>query len=160
MTYNITIEIWQPDHPRWQELLDLMEKQHQKDWAEFSAAWHLDSYFIVALLNDEVVGFLRFVTQPIGPEMDCPPVRLAGKVLLEAKVLAFGVMPEHRRKGIGKRLQEFLIEQARLLGCHQVRSHSSGNAIENQQLKLRLGFGVHPIVRGEDRGGAYFILPL
>ena len=107
-----------------------------------------------------LAGFLRYVIQPIGPDMDCPPVQHQGADLLEAKVLAFAVDKPYQRQGIGRQLQEALMERARAQGCHQIRSHSSGDNRENHQLKLSLGYGVHPIVRGDDRRGVYFILPL
>jgi GNAT superfamily N-acetyltransferase len=92
--------------------------------------------------------------------MDCPEVWLNGERLIEAKVIAFGVDETHRRKGIGRALQEMLIRRACALHCYQVRSHSGGEHLENHALKLAMGFGVHPIVRGDDDRGAYFILPL
>jgi GNAT superfamily N-acetyltransferase len=107
-----------------------------------------------------VIGFLRFVVQEIGPDDDLPSVMLEGIALLEAKILAFGVREAYRRQGIGRALQEKAIYRAEELGCHQVRSHSSGSYAENHRMKLAMGFGVHPIRRGEDERGAYFILPL
>jgi len=38
--------------------------------------------------------------------------------------------------------------------------HSSGDHQANHPLKLSLGFAVHPILRGEDRWGVYFVMPL
>ena len=46
------------------------------------------------------------------------------------------------------------------MGCYQIRSHSSGDNQANHYLKLSLGYGVHPIIRGEDQRGVYFVLPL
>jgi hypothetical protein len=43
---------------------------------------------------------------------------------------------------------------------HPLRSHSGGSHAANQQLKLSMGFRVHPIVRDDDARGAYFVLPL
>ncbi len=80
--------------------------------------------------------------------------------LLEAKILAFGVLPAYRRRGIGRALQEAALSEAVRLGCYQVRSYSGGNNGENHRLKLAMGFGVHAVIRGEDREGVYFILPL
>jgi GNAT superfamily N-acetyltransferase len=157
---DITIETWGPRHSRWSELLALVSQLDQQDWFTFTAEWHASSHVLIALRGSGIVGFLRFVIQEIGPEMDCPPVQWKGEGLQEAKVIAFGVLPEQRRQGIGRKLQEALQEQAQALGCYQIRSHSSGDNRANHQLKLSLGYGVHPIVRGEDRRGAYFILPL
>jgi GNAT superfamily N-acetyltransferase len=100
------------------------------------------------------------VIQVIGEDDELEAVTLDGAALLEAKVLAFGVPPAYRRHGIGRALQEHVLVAAKQLGCYQVRSHSSGSHSANHRLKLRMGFGVYPIQRGDDRRGAYFVMPL
>jgi len=157
---DITIEEWKSQHARWLELLTVVAQLNQEDWFTFTAAWHASSHILVAQRSLEVVGFLRFVLQDIGPDTDCPPIQWMGENLREAKVIAFGVLPSQRRQGIGRKLQEALRQKAQALGCYQIRSHSSGDNLANHRLKLSLGYGVHPIVRGEDRRGVYFILPL
>lgn len=156
----ITIEEWSETHPRWPELMAFIAVQNQTNWVNFKADFHLSSHLLVARLDEVIAGFLRFVIQEIGPDMDCPPVIFEGVLLTEAKVLAFGVDPAYRRQGIGWALQESLLGRAKKLGCYQVRSHSSGSNEANHQLKLAMGFAVHPIVRGEDKRGVYFIMPL
>ena len=156
----ITIEEWGPQHARWSELMELVGQLNQMEWFTFTAEWHSSSHVLVARRNLEIMGFLRFVLQEIGPDSDCPPLPWKGKNLQEAKVIAFAVLPIHRRQGIGRKLQEALRQRAHALDCYQIRSHSSGDNLANHQLKLSLGYGVHPIVRGEDRRGVYFILPL
>jgi GNAT superfamily N-acetyltransferase len=160
MPEPITIESWDSSHPDWGQLLGLASETGQLDWLNFKAEWHQGEHVLVALAVQEVIGFLRFVVQAIGPDSGCPPVRLQGEVLREAKVIAFAVQESHQRRGIGRALQERLVAEARAMGLYQVRSHSIGENTANHQLKLSLGFGVHPIVRGEDDSGAYFILPL
>lgn len=155
-----TIVEWDPEHTRWNELLAVVETLRQTNWFTIAAPFHRGSHALVALQDRAIAGFLRFVVQEIGPELDRPPVRLGGQPLLEAKILAFGVLPAFRRRGIGGALQEAAIKRADQLGCYQVRSHSSGENEANHQLKLSLGFGVDPLVRREDTTGAYFILPL
>ena len=157
---DITIEEWTPQHARWPELLELVGQLNQMEWLTFNAEWHASSHVLVALRGVDILGFLRFVLQDIGPDADCPPVQWKGKNLQEAKVLAFGVLPSQRRQGIGRKLQEALQSKAQAAGCYQIRSHSGGDNLANHQLKLSLGYGVHPIVRGEDQRGAYFVLPL
>ena len=61
---------------------------------------------------------------------------------------------------IGRALQEAALRLSKELGCYQLRSHSSGDKTANHQLKLAMGFALHRIVRGEDRLGGYFIMPL
>jgi GNAT superfamily N-acetyltransferase len=99
-------------------------------------------------------------TQHIGSDAEHETVLLNGVALTEAKVLAFGVIPAQQRQGIGRALQEAALWRAERLGCYQVRSHSSGSHTANHALKLAMGFGVHPIVRGDDKGGVYFVMPL
>jgi hypothetical protein len=41
-----------------------------------------------------------------------------------------------------------------------MRSYSGGDNVANHHLKLTMGFGIHPVVRGEDLGGVYFVMPL
>ncbi|HEY3474745.1 MAG TPA: GNAT family N-acetyltransferase [Anaerolineales bacterium] len=157
---RISAEEWYPHHARWSDLLAVVAQLHQDDWFTFTAEWHYSSHVLVAQHGTEIAGFLRFVVQEIGPDADCRPVQWKGENLREAKVIAFGVLPAQRGRGIGRKLQEALREQAEALGCYQIRSHSSGDNQANHRLKLSLGYGVHPIVRGDDRGGVYFILPL
>ncbi|WP_366916572.1 GNAT family N-acetyltransferase [Streptomyces sp.] len=61
----------------------------------------------------------------IGPDTGCPPVTLQGQPVHEAKILAFGVPEQWRRRGVGTALQQAVISAAATKGCHQVRSHSS-----------------------------------
>lgn len=159
-TRAVTIEAWADVHPRWPELAAVIDGAGQTDWVAFQADFHRSSHMLVALLNGEIVGFLRYVCQPIGPDNDCPPVILHGQELIEAKVLAFAVVESHRRLGIGRALQQHALRHAKAQGCYQLRSYSSGGNRANHQLKVSLGFGVHPVVRGDDRRGVYFIMPL
>ncbi len=154
------IEEWKPTHPCWTELVDVVAEQGQTDWVAFTGEWHHSSHMLVAHSDGEILGFLRFVVQGIGPDSDCPPVQLNGEILREAKVLAFAVKEAHRRRGVGRTLQECLIVEAKARGLFQIRSHSSGDNVANHRLKLALGYAVHPIIRGDDTRGAYFILPL
>lgn len=156
----IEIEEWHPAHPLWDRLMEVVIEQGQHDWVTFTADWHQSSHLLVAHQGQEILGFLRFVVQEIGPESDCPPVQSNGENLREAKVLAFAVREAYRRRGIGRALQEHLIEDAKSSGVFQIRSHSSGDQKANHRLKLALGYGVHPIIRDGDRQGVYFILPL
>ena len=143
------------------ELTALITELDQTRWMAFSAPWHLSNHVLVALDDDRSpTGFLRYVVQAIGVEEDRPPFTLHGKELREAKVIAFGVHPAHRRRGIGRALQERLIAACRAAGLYQIRSHSSDLHPENQALKADLGFGIHPLPAGGGRDGCYFILPL
>jgi len=159
-TRGLRIEVWDSAHPRWADLLAVIEGQGQSDWVAFTADFHQSTHILVALDEARIIGFLRYVVQAIGPDAGCPPVALDGRTLREAKILAFGVDPARQRRGIGRALQLRCIAEARERGCYQVRSHSGGDHPANHALKLGLGFGVQPIVRGDDTRGAYYILPL
>ena len=114
----------------------------------------------MALVNDQVVGVLRFAVQPIGPEAHCPPVLHDGVTLTEAKIHAFAVRSEYRNQGIGTLLQKQAIRRARELGCYQVASYSNYDRAANYHLKLSLGFAAQPEVHGDNHQGSYFLMPL
>jgi GNAT superfamily N-acetyltransferase len=115
---------------------------------------------LVALDGESLAGFLRFVTQQIGPPDVCPPLLMNGEPLIEAKILAFGVPESYRRRGIGTRLQRAAIDLARELGCYQLRSWSLAHYTANHALKLKLGFAAQPEQRANGQQGFYFVLPL
>lgn len=160
MSETCIVEKWTATHPRWQDLVELVEQEHQTEWVEACFTWHLSSHMLVALQGTLLVGFLRFVIQVIGTDDDHDPVLFDGVALVEAKVMAFGVVPAYQRQGIGYVLQKAALRQAKALGCYQLRSHSDGSHTANHQLKLRMGFAVHPVVRGDDTQGVYFVMPL
>ncbi|MBA3471498.1 MAG: GNAT family N-acetyltransferase [Herpetosiphonaceae bacterium] len=158
---NFKLETWDPADPRWPALWQAVEQLDQVDWMQASYDWHRGSQvFVAADAAGRVGGFLRIVLQDIGLEDDCDPVVFNGETLREAKVLAFGVLPELRGQGIGRALQLYAIQQARALGCYQLRSHSGGESQANHRLKLALGSAISPTLRGADTAGAYFIIPL
>lgn len=157
---QVLIDEWDATHPQWPALMQVIAAHGQSDWVAFHAAFHQSSHLLVAQQGEQIVGFLRFVIQEIGPDADCPAVLLDGVVLTEAKVLAFAVDPAHQQRGIGRALQEALLRAAKARGCYQVRSHSSGDHTANHHLKLAMGFGIHPINRGADNQGVYFVMPL
>lgn len=152
------LEEWPETHPGWPALMECVQAEGQVNWVNFSAGFHRSSHMVVALWNEEVIGFLRLVTQEIGPDMDTPAILYRGEALIEAKVLAFGVKPAYRRQGIGRALQKAAIDLARRLGCYQLRSYSNDEHEANHHLKLSMGFGVQ--IREDDRAGVYFIMPL
>lgn len=157
---SLLIEQWDESHPRWQQLMAFVADQGQANWLTFTAGFHISSHVLVALSAGEIVGFLRYVIQEVGPELDRPALLRDGVALIEAKVLAFAVASGQQRQGIGTTLQVHLLRLARQQGCYQIRSHSSGPHSANHELKFSLGFGVHPIIREDDDEGAYFIMPL
>ena len=96
-------------------------------WSENSIASELNniwSYWVVALWNDTVVGYIGSQSTDDG----------------ETDVMNVAVHPDYRRKGIGESLIECLITELKNRGCHalmlEVRS-SNGPAIA---LYEKLGF--------------------
>jgi GNAT superfamily N-acetyltransferase len=173
------------DGPDGARVLRLADELGQADRVRFSAGHHHSSHLLAPFAPEppesreppvssgspgrldppepEPTGFCRYVVQPIGPDAGCPPVTFEGRVLTEANVLAFGVAPRWRRRGVGTALQRCVIAAAGAAGCRQVRSHSSGEDADDQRLKLRLGFTVHPATDDYDVRGCcsvYFLLPL
>jgi GNAT superfamily N-acetyltransferase len=140
---DIRIEQWDDHHERWPELVELLEAEDQLSWVlPEQGPLRADAHVLVACDGDSVAGFLAFIVQEIGPPDNCPSLGLT-----EAKVLAFGVRADRRRRGIGRALQLKLLERAAELGCYQARSVTSVDREANLRLKLALGFAVTPTIR-------------
>ncbi len=156
---DFRIETWTPTHQNWQELAALIAAENQTRWALNARFERFSRHFLVALQETEVVSFVTFVVWGIGlHDRDHPAVQLRGQTLTEAKIIAFGVQQDYRRQGIGRALQEHVIDRAKKLGCFQVRSVSGEGYFENHQLKLSMGFAVEPTERNKKT--AAFIMSL
>ena len=154
-----SIEEMTPDHPEWQELVDVIAHEKQTGWAFNPHFKQFARYFLAAKQDGDIVGFLMFVVWNIGPnDRDHPPIQMHGKKLREAKIIAFGVKKTYRRQGIGRALQEYTLKRAKELDCYQVRSVSDMSHPENYQLKLSMGFAVEPMER--DKPSLAFVMPL
>ena len=154
------ISEWSSDHPRWSEIVDFFDL-HQSGLPELIDGYdQRDSRILVAHTDRNILGVLRLIVIPIGPEDNLPAVKVNGKELLQAKVMNFFVSPEFRRKRIGMKLKEKAIELARTLHCRQLVSFSYSQNRENHALKLCMGFTVRPETRGSERHGLYFLMPL
>ena len=158
-TNTFSIEEWDESHPRWQEFLACLDITAPEQ-APFVNQKANRAYTLIALLQNDIAGFIRFVVQPIGPEVKCPPLSLNGVELIEAKINAFAVRESARGQGIGTELQKQVIRRAKGLGCYQVASYSSYGKTANHHIKLSLGFGAQPEVHGDNHQGVYFIMPL
>ena len=157
---NYQISEWGDGHSRWSEVVEFFE-QHQSGLPDLIDGYdQRDSRILVAHTPRRILGILRLIVIPIGPEDDLPAVKIDGKELLQAKVKNFFVLPEFRPKRIGMNLQKHAIDLARSLHCRQLVSFSYSHSRENHELKLRMGFTVRPETRGSERHGLYFMMPL
>ena len=161
-TGGVMFEEWDASHSRLPEFLQFLQAVAPDQLpfvvGEYYAGYK--SYLLAAVDGGEIVGAVRFAVQPIGPEARCPVVRLDGIPLTEAKIHVFAVRPSSRGRGIGTRLQKWVISRARGLGCHQVASYSCYDKEANYHIKLSLGFAAQPEVHGDDEQGVYVLMPL
>ncbi len=116
-----------------------------------------DSILLGAFIDNRCVGFLRLLIQRIGSDEGRPPIMHAGEPLREGYVMAFAVVPQHRRQGIGQSLQERAIDLCQQRGCYQIRSRSPITSHENYALKLKMGYALHPSAENDSY---YFIKTL
>jgi GNAT superfamily N-acetyltransferase len=143
---------------RFDQVLTLARHVLDQDRYLLASFPHAETVCVLgAFRADECVGFLLYLVQQIGTDRGRPPIVRHGLRLRECYVEAFGVAPSTRRRGVGQALQLRAINDARSLGCYQIRSRSPVTSSENYALKLKLGFVVHP--SGEN-DSYYFILRL
>jgi GNAT superfamily N-acetyltransferase len=64
------------------------------------------NHILVAMVDEQPVGLLRFITWRLGEDEGRPEIIFNGKTLTEAKVISFGVLPDYRNQGIGRALQK------------------------------------------------------
>ncbi len=158
---QVSIQEWRESTEGWGDLASLVESLDQTRWVFNSYFdWHLGRHLYVAVANDKPVGFILVIIQYIGDDEQHDRIELDGSYLTEAKVLAFGVPPELRGNGIGRKLQIFAMREALQQGCYQFRSRSDGDAVENHILKTKMGFAIHPAARGKDTKSVFFVMPL
>lgn len=160
-----TIEEWKATHPHYLDFLNCLHET-APDQAPFVTGGYygtLPTRLWVAKVQNQVAGFLRIVLQPIGPEAHCPPLEVKATMLIEAKIHAFAVREEFRKRGIGRALQQKAIQRAQELGCFQLSSYSPYECTANHRLKLGLGFAAQPethFEEGREVKGVYFLMPL
>ena len=156
----MTIEQWSVVHPEWQHVVAMAEAAEQLRHLTAEFEWQIASFTFVALVNGDPAGYLRYCTQPIGPDNECPALMLDGVELVEGKVIGFYVLEEFRRMGFGRKLQQAAITHAKSLNLYQLRSRSAATKTANHQLKLSMGFSAVPTIRANGRQGVYFLMPL
>ncbi len=140
---DFTIERIDEGHPRWTDLTAFIEAHglsRNGVYAEKSARC-----LLAASVEGRIVGFLMFLVQPIGPEVECPVLcDRNGKVLTEAKIRCFLVLEGCRGRGIGTALQREALVRAAEMGAYQVRSRSDVSRKANYAIKLKLGYAASP----------------
>jgi len=159
-----------PDHPLWQALAAHLAANGDAHWVldEGGRPKNDSLVFLAAQVDEQTVGSLTLLRQPIeipatkwAGDRDLSLRDAGGSVLYELFVQTFSVDEAHRRKGIGRALQEEALRQAQMMGCYQLRSWSSLDRIANYPLKLGLRFAFHPAIYQTDSGlkvsGGYFI---
>ncbi len=152
----VIIEVFE-DSQLWQQLWPVVEALGQENYVQVQAEHFRASHILAALVNGQLVGFLRFVVQRLGEDEGRPPIVFREQTLYEAKIIAFGVLPEERNLGIGRSLQQEAMRRAKALNCCQVRSRSAYGNDANYHLKISLGFGIQPSLENDS---VYFIKAL
>jgi GNAT superfamily N-acetyltransferase len=157
MDYPI-IEI-KPGHRLWAALFEAAPYMGKSVLQQLTLEieWALSNHILVAVRHELPVGVLRFITQRLGEDEERPPIVFKGETLVEAKVISFGVMPENRNQGIGRKLQEHAIQLARELKCYQLRSRSRYHSKANFHLEMSLRSGIQPSLQEDS---VYFIIVL
>lgn len=147
------------DHRLWNALLEIAPAitEATTRQLQMEIEWALSNHILVAVADDMPVGVLRFIAQRLGEDEERPPIIHNGKILVEGKVISFGVRPEYHNQGIGRALQEKAIAMARQEGCYQFRSRSWYQSAANFHLKISLGSGIQPSLQDDS---VYFIIVL
>lgn len=100
-----------------------------KDWLISTYEKHPQSVW-VAEVNNELAGFI------IGYETETPRGTSRGNIELMA------VHPNHRKKGIGKKLLEAILKQFKKANLEEVYLFCPATAVEAKRLYEKLGFKV------------------
>jgi GNAT superfamily N-acetyltransferase len=169
-TEEPAVERVAPNDPLWTELLAHLDRVDQRRHAFGpDGAPHDGSHFLVVRAAERIVGniglqekLLSAPETPTSAGVDLIMRDAGGRPLRELYVQSFAVELDFRRRGFGRTLQLAALALASELGCHQLRSWSTVDKIENYALKLSLGFAADPAVyhsetTGQDYSGVYFV---
>ena len=154
MNYKI-IEI-DEQHELWNELVGLAIEINpgNKVWLLAKPKHMISDHVTAVIINGEIVGFHRFILQPLGKHKNKPLIVFQGKTLVEAEAKAQGTKEEWRNQGIGRAMQERSMVKAKELGCYQMRAESSYGSDAHFHLKISQGFGVQINLGGQS---VYFV---
>lgn len=159
---KISYQFWTTSYEKYPQFIDLLKQiaAEQLPFVEGPYFREHENFLFVAIAEGTLAGFIRYCKQPIGPEAKCAPVNYKSGQLWEAKINAFAVSPSFRGRGIGKDLQQIVLNHAKESGCYQVASYSTVDKIENYAVKIGLGFGLQLETQPNGSQGAFFIMPL
>lgn len=158
-----------PAHPRWAEHVAHLRRVDHAQWVLGDDGRPMEPFlFLAAIDDDAVAGNLSLREQGIvlpptewSGGVEHPLHDEAGEPVRETFVMTFAVEASHRRRGIGRALQEAAVSWTRERGCVQMRSWSSMDKPKNYALKLSMGFAMHPAVHDAAGGfqvsGVYFV---
>lgn len=90
--------------------------------------YELGEHALIADDEGEVIGFLLGFVSPVAPRV--------------AYVHLVGIHPEHRRRGVGKRLYEVFTERAREAGASRVKAITNVGNEGSIEFHRALGFDV------------------
>ena len=158
-----------PDHALWERYAAHLHRVNQAWMLLGEGDLPTAPFLCLAAVDDgAVVGNLalreQVVTMPPtewSGGVERPLCDAAGTPVRETFVQSFCVEAPHRRRGIGRALQEAAVAWTRERGCAQMRSWSSLDRPENHALKLSMGFAMHPSTHDAAGGfqvsGVYFV---
>lgn len=165
----MAVQKFSQTHTHWAQYLEHTDKHDMTRWITDEQRNALpDVHYLGYLLDGSVVGHLALKEQPlIVPQtewsrgLEHTVTSENNETLTELYVLTFAVDEEFRRHGYGSTLQRAGLTLGRERRAYQMRSWSSLDKDANFDLKLKLGFAVHPCTcfgpSGEEISGVYFI---
>lgn len=151
---DVEIKQVRQDTDLYRDLFDVAVQINQSRYVLAKETHIEESILLGAFVEMQCIGFLRLLLQIIGSDEGRPPIMYAGEPLREGYVMAFAVVPQHRRQGVGQRLQERAIALCQQRNCYQIRSCSAITSQENYALKLKMGYAIHP----SDKNDSYYFI--
>lgn len=158
-----------PAHETWADLVAHLRRVDHAQWVLDEKDEPTGTFlFLAAVAEGEVVGDLtlepRNIVLPATEWSGGKKTTLldaARQPVRETYVMTFCVEEPHRRRGIGRALQEAALAWTKEVGCMQMRSWSSLDKPVNYALKLSMGFAMDPAVHDAAGGiqvtGVYFV---
>lgn len=127
----------------WDELVSVLDRWWggpSRDLAHPILFYELGSLALVADEDGQMRGFLLgFIAEPAGLAAAADP---AGPPERTAYVHLVGIHPDHRRRGVGKRLYEVFLDRARLLGATRAKAITTLGNEGSIAFHRALGFDV------------------